>query len=183
MLDYGYCGLRRPSSPVDQLRLVAAVGRYEHLEGRMADERTRHRPQRLPFSVFDCTNAVYYCMRAEDPIGIDRNVTSGTPTGNPNEFTLLDLTPLQATAGRYVNPITGNTDFGPYPADMTKRDEFRGPGAWNIDYAVGKRFRFGNDKAVMTRLEVYNLFNHHNMYLHGDTADISSGNAVTGYPR
>jgi hypothetical protein len=131
--------------------------------------------------VFDCTNQATYCMRAEDPIGIDRNVISGTPTGNPNEFTLLDLTPLQATAGRYVNPITGNTDFGPYPADMTKRDDFRGPGAWNVDYAVGKRFRFGNDKAVMTRLEVYNLFNHHNMYTHGDTADISSGNAVTGY--
>jgi len=134
-----------------------------------------------PFSVFDSTNAVNYVMRAEDPIGIDRNVTSGTATGNPNEFSLLDLTPLQPTAGRYINPITGNTDFGPYPADMTKRDDFRGPGSWNVDYAVGKRFRFGNDKAVMTRIEMYNVFNHHNMYLHGDTADIASGNAVTGY--
>jgi len=134
-----------------------------------------------PFSVFDCTNQAVYCMRAEDPIGIDQSVTSGTATGNPNEYTLLDLTPLQATAGRYINPITGNTDFGPYPADMTKRDAFRGPGAWNVDYTVGKRFRFGNDKAVMTRIEMYNVFNHHNMYTHGDTADISSGNAVTGF--
>ena len=134
-----------------------------------------------PFSVFDCNNGAFFCMRAEDPTGIDTHVTSGTATGNPNEFELLDLTPLQATAGSYVNPKTGNSDFGPYPADMTKRDAFRGPGAWNVDYAVGKRFRFGNDKAVMTRLEMYNVFNHHNMYLHGDTADLSSGSAVTGF--
>jgi len=134
-----------------------------------------------PFSVFDCTNGQFFCMRAEDPGGIDRSVTSGTATGNPNEFDLLDLTPLVATAGSYVNPQTGNSDFGPYPADMTKRNDFRGPGQWNIDYTVGKRFRFGNDKSVMTRLEVYNLFNHHNMYLHGDTADVSSATAVTGF--
>ena len=122
-----------------------------------------------------------YAMRALDPVGIDRNVTSGTATGQPNEFALLDLTPLVPSAGTYVNPLTGNSDWGPYPADMTKRNDFRGPGQWNIDYTVGKRFRFGNDKAVMTRLEVYNLFNHHNMYLHGDTADVASFPAVTGF--
>ena len=33
-------------------------------------------------------------MRALDPVGIDRNATGGTATGNPNEFTLLDLTPI-----------------------------------------------------------------------------------------
>ena len=60
-------------------------------------------------------------------------------------------------------------------------EERQDPGQWNIDYTVGKRFRFGNDKSVMTRLEVYNLFNHHNMYLHGDTADVSSATAVTGF--
>ena len=136
-----------------------------------------------PLTVFDCTNFGSYCMRAEDPIGIDRNVTSGTPTGEPNEYTLLDLAPLVPFAGNYKNPLTGNADFGPYPADMTKRGDFRGPGAWTIDYSVGKRFHFGNNKAVLARLEVYNLFNHHNMYPHGDTADVSNGptSAITGY--
>ena len=49
---------------------------------------------------------------------------------------------------------------------MTERDAFRGPGAWNVDFIVGKRFRFGTNKAALVRLEAYNLFNHHNMYVH-----------------
>jgi len=31
------------------------------------------------------------------------------------------------------------------------------------------------------RLEVYDLFNHHNMYAHTDAADISSATAINGY--
>jgi len=181
MLDYGYAGFdvrhRLSSSFIWSL----PWGGTSTWKGGWQMNALLTANSGYPFSVFDSTKAVNYVMRAEDAVGIDRSVSSGSPTGNPNEFTLLDLTPLLGKAGAYVNPITGNTDFGPYPADMTKRNDFRGPGAWNIDYAVGKRFRFGNDKAVMTRLEMYNVFNHHNMYLHGDTADIGSGTAVTGF--
>jgi hypothetical protein len=63
---------------------------------------------------------------------------------------------------------------------MTKRDDFRGPGAWNLDFIVGKRFRFGG-KAALVRLEAYNLFNHHNLYVNSDRADISSFTTITGY--
>ena len=108
-------------------------------------------------------------------------MTSGTPTGNPNEYTLLDLTPILPTAGSYVNPLTGNSDFGPYPSNMTQRDAFREPGYWNIDLLMSKRFRFGMGKAVQFRLEAYNVFNHANMYVHADAADVSSVTAVTGY--
>ncbi len=38
----------------------------------------------------------------------------------------------------------GNYDFGPYPSTMTERDAFRGPGYWNVDFLMSKRFRFGN---------------------------------------
>jgi len=181
MLDYGYAGFDvRHRVSVGAIWSLPWGGTSTWKGGWQMNALLTARSG-YPFSVFDCTNGLGYCMRAEDPAGIDRNVTSGTATGNPNEFDLLDLTPLLATAGSYTNPLTGNSDFGPYPADMTKRNDFRGPGQWNIDYTVGKRFRFGSDKAVMTRLEVYNLFNHHNMYLHGDTADVSSGSAVTGF--
>ena len=112
---------------------------------------------------------------------LDLRSSGGTATGNPNEFTLLDLTPLLSSAGSYVNPKTGNSDFGPYPSDMTARNAFRGPGYWNVDFVVGKRFHFGATKAVMARLEAYNLFNHHNMYAHTDAADISSASTITGY--
>ena len=89
-----------------------------------------------PFSLWDCTNGLGYCMRAEDPVGIDKNATNGPATGNPNEFQLIDLSPIVPYAGGYVNPITGNSDFGPYPADMTERNAFRGPGAWFFDLSL-----------------------------------------------
>jgi hypothetical protein len=113
-------------------------------------------------------------MRAVDPGSINKNATGGPATGNPNEFSLLDLTPLLGSAGSYVSSVTGNDDFGPYPSNMTLRDAFRGPGKWNIDFGLNKRFRFGTNKAVQVRYEAFNLFNHHNMYVHTDNTDISS---------
>ena len=118
-------------------------------------------------------------MRAQNPDGIDLNATERHGDGNPNEFTLLDLTPLVAHAGGYVHPITGNSDFGPYPADMTERDAVRGPGYWNVDFGLSKRVRFGT-RAVQLRLEAYNLFNHANLFPNTNTADVSSFTEITG---
>jgi hypothetical protein len=123
-------------------------------------------------------------MRARDPNGIEKDTTGDTPTGSPNEFLLLDLTPLKQFAGTYVHPLQGTSDFGPFPADMSKRNAFRGPGAWNVDLIVGKRFRFGS-KAALVRFEAYNVFNHHNMYVNTDatfvTSDPSVDDRVTGF--
>ena len=111
-----------------------------------------------------------------------RSGSTATPpavdsTDNPNEFTLLDLTPLVPHAGGYVHPLTGNSDFGPYPADMPERDAFRGPGFWNVDFVLSKRVRFGI-RAVQFRAEAYNLFNHANMYPRADTADVSASDFI-----
>jgi hypothetical protein len=134
-----------------------------------------------PFSVFDCTNGLTFCMRAIDPGDIDKNAGSGTPTGNPNEFTLLDLTPMLSAVGSYANPLTGNSDFGPYPSNMTERNAFRGPGAWNTNLSLHKRFRFGQRYAAQFRIEIFNLFDHHNLYVHTDAADVSSFTTLTGF--
>ena len=138
-----------------------------------------------PFSVGDCDNAAFICIRAIDPAGTDRSADDETPTGEPNEFTLLDLTELAQFAGSYAHPIQGTSDFGPYPATTTERNGFRGPGAWNFDMSVGKRFRFGNNRAALVRLEMYNIFNHHNMYANTETAfvtaDPSFPSRVTGF--
>jgi hypothetical protein len=134
-----------------------------------------------PFTLWDCTNQRIICMRAEDPIGIDKLAKDGPGTGNPNEFALLDLGRLLPYAGGYVHPLTGNTDYGPYPADMTERDAFRGPGFWNVDFGLSKRVRFMDHYAVQFRLEAYNLFNHANMFVHADAADLSATDTITGY--
>jgi outer membrane receptor protein involved in Fe transport len=134
----------------------------------------------FPFTVFDCTNAEFaVCMRAEDPAGIDKNAIDGPATDSPNEFTLRDLTPIMGKAGSYVHPLTGNSEFGPWPADMTARDAFRGPGVWNVDFSLIKRVRFGT-QAVQFRVEAFNLFNHANMYVQSGNADVSSFDSITG---
>jgi outer membrane receptor protein involved in Fe transport len=134
-----------------------------------------------PFTIYDCSNGLALCMRAIDSVGLSRSLGSGTATGNPNEYTLLDLTPILKTAGSYVNPLTGNSDFGPYPSTMTARDDFREPGYWNVDFLMSKRFRFGTNKAFQFRFEAYNLFNNANMYVHADSADVSSVTSITGF--
>jgi hypothetical protein len=133
-----------------------------------------------PFTLFDCTNGLGYCMRALDPANISKKATGNKATGNPNEYLLLDLAPIMGAAGTYTNPITGNSDFGPYPANMTKRDAFRGSGAWNLDMALLKRFRFGDHYAVQFRLEAYNLLDHANMIVNTENADVSSFSTITG---
>ena len=133
-----------------------------------------------PFSVFDCATAFIFCKRADDPIGVDLTTNSPVATGNPNEFDLLDLTPLKPFNGTYQHPVQGSSDFGPYPDSMTKRNAFRGPGAWNVDFIVGKRFRFGN-KAALIRLEAYNVFNHHNMYPRTDAAQVDAADTIIGF--
>jgi outer membrane receptor protein involved in Fe transport len=136
----------------------------------------------FPFTVFDCTNAEFaVCMRAQDPVGINRNATGGPATDSPNEFTLLDLTPIMGAAGSYVHPLTGNSEFGPWPSDMTERDSFRAPGVWNVDFGLSKRVRFGQYNAVQFRIEAYNLFNHPNMFARTGNADISSFDTLTGF--
>ena len=133
-----------------------------------------------PFSLFDCTNGVALCMRAIDTANISKKATGHKATGNPNEYELLDLTPILGGAGSYTNPITGNSDFGPYPGNMTERDAFRGPGAWFFDLAVLKRFRFGDHYAAQFRLEAYNVLDHGNMRVNTENADISSFSMITG---
>ena len=64
---------------------------------------------------------------------------------------------------------------------MTERDAFRGPGAWNVDLSLSKRFRFGDRYAVQLRVEAYNLFNHANMYVNAGNADVASFATITGY--
>jgi len=135
----------------------------------------------FPFTLWDCTSGAYYCMRAIDPVGISTNANGNTATGNPNEYTLLDLSKLMPTAGSYTNPKTGTSDYGPYPSNMTKRDAFRGPGFWNVDLAFSKRFRFGTNYAAQIRIEAYNVFNHANMYAIAANADLSSYDTITGW--
>ena len=58
---------------------------------------------------------------------------------------------------------------------MAKRNSFRGPGFWNLDGGIYKTFHLTERYSLQFRGEMYNVFNHANLYVNSSTADISAG--------
>ncbi|MCU1312513.1 MAG: Oar protein [Acidobacteriaceae bacterium] len=91
--------------------------------------------------------------------------------GAPNNFVLASL-PL---AQNFSNAALGGiSDFGPYPALMTARNAFVGPGAWNLDMSVGKTFAVTERIGLEFRAEGFDLLNHHNLYEVGYLNDVAN---------
>jgi hypothetical protein len=127
-----------------------------------------------PFTIFDCTNALTACNRLiqNGPIKTTGDHPPADPTV-PDQFQWISLAGV--TPGTFANPITGTSDFGPFPANMTGRDRFRGPGFWNLDSGLYKAFHFTERYSLQLRWEVYNVFNHANMFIIGAEAEQSLG--------
>jgi hypothetical protein len=150
----------------------------------------------LPFSIVDSTNTLG--ANGSVPSGIPRYTPNGTitsmsasgstPSGNPNEFNLLKLPGADSTCNpgwMVQDTLTGGCveTFGPFPANMTARNAFRGPGAWNADFALGKTFPVTERISLEFRAEMFNIFNHHNMYVNGyvnDATGFTSSFTVVG---
>ena len=69
----------------------------------------------------------------------------------------------------------GQAENSPFPANMSKRNAFRGPGLWNLDAALYKNFRVAEGKQIQLRFEAYNVFNHANLFVSGGEAEVSNG--------
>jgi hypothetical protein len=124
-----------------------------------------------PFSVWDSTNGLNFIPRYV-PTAPLTSLRTGTPvdSGSPNLFNLSTLPP----ANSFADPVTGLSDFGPFPANMTTRNMFYGPGAWNFDLAVSKTFALTERFSLEFRAEGYDILNHTNMYV--VTAFADAGN-------
>ena len=136
----------------------------------------------LPFSIYDCTNQAFQCARLNQVAPLAAYSQAASPI--PNTFTYLDLTSQKPGAGSMADSVTGTNELAPdggYPATMTRRNAFRRPGRWTADATLSKRFRFNRRYALQVRFEVYNVFNHANLYVDTNTADISLGSAVTAF--
>jgi hypothetical protein len=134
-----------------------------------------------PFTIFDCTNAAFeVCPRLVPTSTLATHVNSNPAgTDQPNEFNLLDLS--GQTAGNFINPLTGTSEFGPFPSNMTKRNAFRGPGFWNFDFGVYKNIPLTENTRIQLRGEMYNVFNHANMFVQGSTADVAETSFIQGF--
>ena len=118
-----------------------------------------------PFSVLDYSNVMDSCtiprLTPATPI---TNYHVGKPKQvGPNTFTALNI-PLPASFAP-LNSNLGISDFGPFPSNMTHRSAFSGPGAWNLDLAVNKRFKVTERVGMEFRAEGFNILNHHNYYI------------------
>ena len=122
----------------------------------------------LPFSIYDASyNLNGYTIPRLTPDTPITQFHTGTPVplGPPNLYSGLTVPP-PAPLGP-LNPVLGISDFGPYPANMSGRGAFRGPGAWNDDLSIGKTFPINERFNLEFRAEAFNVFNHHNWYVYG----------------
>jgi hypothetical protein len=128
-----------------------------------------------PFTVWDCTNeGSALCPRVmfDKPFNA---VYTDTGTATPNQFSYLSLAGADSS---YANPLTHTSDFGPFPATMTGRNVFRAPGIWSTILAVHKNFRVTERVSLQFRAEVFNVFNHSNLYPVYGNRDVGSINGV-----
>ena len=132
----------------------------------------------LPFTLYDCTFAVTVCLRAElnGPVQFHGSSNPSPVAGTPNSFVYIDASRL--TTGAFSNAF-GTYEVGPYPADMSKRNQFRGPGFWNFDFGLYKNFRVTERYTIQLRGEFYNIFNHANLYVNPASLDIEGGDVNT----
>jgi hypothetical protein len=188
-LDYGYADFdvrHRFSGSINYevpFRGDSALAR--HLLGGWSVNSTVVLRTGFPITIYDCSFGNVTCARINPSSPIVTN-TSNPPAFDPehtsNSFTLINLDAQRDASGSVItpptpNPITGDYNFGPY-GPMTARNAFRGPGFWNVDLGIYKRIRFNERLSMQLRGEIFNLFNHANLYTDYSSADVSSGNVL-----
>ena len=131
----------------------------------------------IPFSVYDETDLLNFTSipRLTPATPITQYQVYGNPVQiGPNTYNALNV-PAAAMIGP-LNPTLGISDFGPFPANMTGRNIFRGPGAWNFDAAVEKAFKLTERFGLVFRAEGFDVFNHHNFYVNAEDNYTVQGN-------
>ncbi len=134
-----------------------------------------------PFTIYDSTyDASGYNVPRYNPVTPVTNHTfKSIPVGATNGGNSYQLTSGNGqTAGQslpndagfyntFYAPFSapGISDWGPYPATMTARNSFRGPGAYNLNVSVSKSFPIYERLNLELRAEGFNVTNHHNLYI------------------
>lgn len=132
-----------------------------------------------PFTYFDSTanNSNYQVARYIPAAGVVpqhtfKSIPKGQTGGGSNLYNIGTLPAPDPNAAANPN-LLGISDWGPFPATMTARNAFRGPGAWNVDAAVSKTFPIRERLNLELRAEGFDVFNHHNLYTNNADNDIS----------
>lgn len=129
------------------------------------------------FTLFDCSAAFFeVCQRLVYSSLPEKTGSAGAPTGTPAQFDYIDFS--SQYAGPFLNPITGNGEFGPFPGNMLPKGFMSGPGIWNLNLGIYKTTKITERWSVQLRGELFNALNHANDYVVGGDADASSFSSV-----
>jgi hypothetical protein len=136
-----------------------------------------------PFSAYDFTynENGYSGVPRIVPATPIMHSKAGSPINvGPNQYKILTIPGANDLAP--FNPALGISDFGPFPSTMTRRNEFRGPGAWNADASIAKKFKFTENTDLEFRAEAFDLFNHHNLYVNESILGVANTAGTIGAP-
>ncbi|HLH44299.1 MAG TPA: carboxypeptidase regulatory-like domain-containing protein [Bryobacteraceae bacterium] len=130
-----------------------------------------------PFSVFDSSSPLtlpYATQRAVFTGPVPTTGNGLTASGTPDGFNYITFQDSQINHN-VTNPLTLNAKW---PAGMSGRDAFTGPGWWDLDLGVYKDTRINERFSLQIRGEFFNLFNHANLYVVGTGADLGAGDSI-----
>jgi hypothetical protein len=119
--------------------------------------------------------------------GADLNMPGNMATANLNGS--YKVVGDKGDAGFYFDPTAFSQPAGATLGN-TERNQFRGPGYWNVDASLFRAFPIGStDKRIEFRVEAFNLFNHPkwvnpdsdvNSGTFGRTLDVADGGGSGG---
>ncbi len=130
------------------------------------------------YTLYDCFNGFTICPRAAVTSSIRTRGSDNPALVGTNVFNYIDYNNLASTAGGFFNPVAGTSDFGPYPSNMIARGAITGPGNWNVDLGIYKKFFLTERYNLQFRAEMFNTFNHANLFIDGTTLDVASGTFI-----
>jgi len=103
--------------------------------------------------------------------------STGQQQAGANVFYLAKSLPI---GQQIVNPALGGFSNWIFPTYAPQRNSFVGPGAWNLDASISKKFYVTEKVNFELRAEGFDIFNHHNLYVQQVQAD--AGNYYPGNP-
>ena len=137
-----------------------------------------------PYTIYDCSNQIYAtCPRwiATQPVGVKG---SQSTLDGPNLYSYLSLPQdggLPAGTGISLSdPVCSGLygsgcSFSLESQQPAARNAFQSPGYWNFNFVFAKNFKLTERFNLQLRGEMYNTFNHSNLYVYGYNLDVSSG--------
>ena len=140
-----------------------------------------------PYTIYDLSNASFspdnqfprVALTAPAP----RHTLNNPVNMGGDQFAVYNPPSPSIVDNTVVNPITGNSDFGPWSPHMTGRDSFVAMGNWQTNLGVYKSFFVGEKFKLQFRAEMFNALNHANLSLFNENTYVyNAGGTNFGPP-